>query len=211
MSTLYKYPRTPYLPWSSGTKDDRILSDDSQFHGKSVVCTVKMDGENTSMYRGHIHARSLDSGSHPSRDFVKGIWGGIRHLIEENMRICGENLFAVHSIKYFDLESYFLCFNIWRDEICLSWDETIEICSSLGISPAPVFYRGIYDPEKIKEEFKKTGDQEGYVVRIEGEFDYSDFSKNVAKYVNPVFKRKVDESTEHWQQKKVERNELRKR
>lgn len=36
-----------------------------------VVITEKMDGENTTLYRDGLHARSLDSRHHPSRNWVK--------------------------------------------------------------------------------------------------------------------------------------------
>jgi hypothetical protein len=60
-----KYPRTPHLPWSPGIgDDDRILDDLSSLQGEPVIITVKMDGENTTLARDYIHARSTDSG-HP--------------------------------------------------------------------------------------------------------------------------------------------------
>lgn len=42
-----KYGRTFHLPWSPGAHDDdKTLKDTSQFEGKRVVVTKKMDGEN---------------------------------------------------------------------------------------------------------------------------------------------------------------------
>ncbi|MFT5465446.1 MAG: hypothetical protein ACI8UO_000541 [Verrucomicrobiales bacterium] len=61
MSAFIKYPRTLHLPWSPGsTNDDCFLNGVSHFEGREVVVTEKLDGENTSMYRGGIHARTLD-------------------------------------------------------------------------------------------------------------------------------------------------------
>lgn len=71
MSQKYKYPRTYHVPWSPGTtSDDRLLKSVDQFVGKCVVVTEKMDGENTTMSKDYVHARSLDSMYHPSRDHV---------------------------------------------------------------------------------------------------------------------------------------------
>lgn len=43
----YKYPRTYHLSSSPGkTSDDKVISDMSEFEGKEVVVTEKMDGEN---------------------------------------------------------------------------------------------------------------------------------------------------------------------
>jgi hypothetical protein len=42
-----KYGRTWHLPWSPGAHDDdKTLNDASQFYGKRVIITKKMDGEN---------------------------------------------------------------------------------------------------------------------------------------------------------------------
>ena len=69
-----KYPRTWHLPWSHKVhRNDMQLSDASHFEGKQVVVTIKMDGENTTMYNDYLHARSVDSGNHPSRGWAKSI------------------------------------------------------------------------------------------------------------------------------------------
>ena len=59
-------------------------------------------------------------------------------------------MYAVHSIKYTNLSSYFYIFSIWIDNICLSWDETIEYAEILGLEIVQVIYDGIYDENKIK-------------------------------------------------------------
>jgi hypothetical protein len=99
----------------------------SFFKGKEIICSIKMDGENTNMYSDYIHARSIDSKYHSSRTWVKNFYFKIRHKIPEGWRICGENMYAKHSIHYRHLKSYFLLFSIWdKDNICLSWDETFK-------------------------------------------------------------------------------------
>ena len=126
-SNLIKYPKTLHIPWSLGVNsDDKMLKTTSQFDGRRVIVSEKMDGENTTMMNDSFYARSLDSNNHPSRNFVKGIWGDIRHEIPNGFRICGENLYAQHSLRYENLPSYFMVFSIWDKEKCLSWDETIE-------------------------------------------------------------------------------------
>lgn len=204
-----KYPRTYHLPWSNLLKDDRMLTDDSMFVGKRVILTLKMDGENTTMYNDHIHARSLDSGSHPTRNWVKGLWSQISYLLDDNMRICGENLYAVHSMKYDDLKSYFMMFSMWMDNKCLSWDETVEYSKILGLEMVPVLYDGIYNKEAIIKAFKDhESEHEGYVIRLADEFNYIDFRKSVAKFVRPEFRQALNNSHGHWISKKIETNNL---
>ena len=67
-----KYPRTPHLPWSPGASQDDVFSLDARhFEGQTVIITEKMDGENTTLYRDYLHARSVDGRHHPSRNWVK--------------------------------------------------------------------------------------------------------------------------------------------
>lgn len=214
-----KYPRTHHLPWSQNiSDDDRIIESMRSFENEEVVITTKMDGENTNFYSDYIHARSLDYSSHQSRDRVKAIWASIAHDIPEGWRICGENLYAKHSIHYTNLVSYFLAFSIWNEKNeCLSWEETIEWCKLLNVEPVPIVFRGPWDKALKFMEFyliKGTGyiqngeypdDIEGYVLRVARSFSYGEFRKVVAKYV-----RKNHVTTHgHWMRDKVIPNELR--
>jgi len=204
-----KYPRTYHLPWSNLLKDDRMLENDDHFIGRRVIESLKMDGENTSMYNDYIHARSLDFSSHETRSWVKGLWSRMGYNLDDNMRICGENMYAVHSVKYDDLPSYFLMFSIWIDNKCLSWDETVEYAKILGLETVPVIYDGIYDRDKIIAAFAPyEAKNEGYVVRIADEFNYIDFRRSIAKFVRPEFRQAVNNAHGHWISKKVEVNEL---
>jgi hypothetical protein len=167
-----------------------------------------MDGENTTMYSDLIHARSIDSLNHPSRNWVKQFWGQIRYDIPVGWRICGENLFAKHSIFYSDLPSYFLGFSVWDSyNECLSWDETQTWFNLLGINSIPVMYDGIFDEEKIRELFYTTNwkQQEGYVIRIADQFRYRDFRTCVGKYV----RKNHVQTVKHWMHgQPMIRNEL---
>jgi len=182
MANKFKYPRTPHFPWSPGaTNDDRILKDTSNFEGKSVVITEKMDGENTTLYQEDFHARSLEYAYHVSQSYVKQLHGNIKHDIPVGWRICGENLYAKHSIKYSDLVSYFQVFSIWNDNnVCLSWDDTVDWCKLLGLHHVRVIYKGTYDEDYIKTIPIKSS-MEGYVVRLSTSFSYGNFGKSIAK------------------------------
>lgn len=182
-----KYPRTYHLPWSPGaTDDDKILIDLSCFVGKRVIVTKKMDGENTTMYSDNIHARSLDSRGGVDRDWCKTFWSQIAHNIPVGWRICGENLWAKHSIYYTDLPSYFMGFSVWDDtNTCLNWDDTIQYFELLGISSVPVMYDFVWDERlvrKLHTELLPNAD-EGFVIRSADSFHYDQFKNNVAKYV----------------------------
>jgi len=177
-----KYPRTYHLPWSEGMNDDdRMMPSLKQFEGQRVIVTEKLDGENTTMYNDHIHARSVDSRNHPSRNWVKNFWSGFAHDIPEGYRVCGENMFAEHSIHYSNLGTYFFGFSVWNQEVCLSWDETTEWFEMMDIIPVPVLYDGLFDPD-MRYEFNQDT-QEGYVVRLADSFNLSEFRTKVGKVV----------------------------
>jgi hypothetical protein len=199
-----KYPRTYHLPWSDCVgKDDRIITNFKSFEGKRVIVTEKMDGENTTMYHDYIHARSIDSKSHPTQSWVRSLHAGIRHNVKPGWRLCGENLYAKHSISYTELESFFYLFSVWDDKnTCLSWDETVEYALLLGVPTVPAIYDGVWSERAIREIGIDTETQEGYVVRIADSFPYVNFRSCVAKYVrkNHVV------GTHHWRFSDIELN-----
>jgi hypothetical protein len=161
----------------------------------------------TSLYRDYMHARSLDEEHHESRGWVKKLHAEICWNIPEGWRICGENLYALHSIAYNDLPSYFLVFSIWNENnICLSWDDTVEYAALLGLQTVRVMYRGLWNESLIRS-FEKTIDtkvQEGYVVRLANSFSYAAFRKSVAKFV----RKDHVQTTHNWKQRQVVKNLL---
>lgn len=197
-----KYSRTYHLPWSPGINDDdKALKDCSQFEGRRVVISKKMDGENTTCYSdGHIHARSIDSRSGEDRAWVKKfLTENVCYNLPDGWRICGENLWAEHSIRYDDLPSYFMGFSIWNEHnTCLSWYETLEYFALLGITAVPIIYDGLWDEWKVRDIEKDLSwdKDEGYVVRLADSFKYGEFRKSVAKYVRAGHVQTV----RHWRQ-----------
>lgn len=216
-----KYSRTPHLPFSPGaTDDDRMLRDCFCFESKEIVITEKLDGECTTVYSdGYTHARSLDSASHPSRSWIKQYASQWAHELEPGFRVCGENLYAFHSILYTQLPTYFFVFGIYdSDNRCLSWSETEDWCSLLGLHTVPVRYRGPWRQDLVlsqwngqgafptfgsKEQFPKWPTDfepckaEGYVVRTEAAFAYKEFGLSVAKWV----RKEHVQTDSHWMER----------
>jgi hypothetical protein len=158
-----------------------------------------MDGENTSMYSDHIHARSIDSKGGEDRAWVKNFWANLCYEIPDGWRVCGENLWAEHSIHYAGLESYFYGFSIWDDRnVCRNWDETKLWFELLGITPVPVIYDGIWDEKKIRAIEKELvwERDEGYIVRVADSFTYGQFRSSIAKFV----RKGHVQTTKHWRQ-----------
>lgn len=198
-----KYPRTYHVPWSPGvTSDDKLFTQEevtAMFSGETVVITEKLDGENTTIYHdGTIHARSLDSPSHETRSWVKHLATNLVGRIPEGVRICGENVYARHSIHYTTLNSYFYVFGIYNKDTCLSWADTKKLCTELGLMHVPEQYIGEWNENAIKQICGKiskfSNECEGYVIRLAKSFNAGDFAISVAKYVRPNHV----QSEEHW-------------
>jgi hypothetical protein len=205
---IVKYPRTFHLPWSPGiSDDDEVLNDLSGFRGHEVVLTEKMDGENCTMYTDRIHARSLDSAHHESRSWVKNFWSSIKHKIPIRWRICGENMYAQHSIAYDSLQSYFYGFSIWDEyNICQSWRDTLTYFELLGIVPVrQVYINSTFIEDEVKEICENVPPNvEGYVLRRTDSFRFDEFTKYVAKYV----RKNHVQTNEHWMTSKIIPNKL---
>ena len=209
-----KYPRTYHMPFSPGaSSDDKILPGLDHFRGRRVIGTIKKDGENATLYRDHYHARSLNSKHHPSRDWIKGFWNAVRHDIPEEWRVCGENLFARHSIGYTDLRSFFYGFSVWNERnVCLDWDATLEWFSLIGssaglhIEPVEMVYDGLFDEQAVRricEDLVGRG-EEGMVLRVADAFAYRDFRYSAAKYVRADHV----QTDQHWMHREVVANSL---
>jgi hypothetical protein len=202
-----KYGRTFHFPQSPGLQnDDRVHQTVDQWDGMEVVVTLKMDGENTTFYNDYMHARSLEYESHPSRTFIKSIWGRVAHNIPEGFRLCGENVTAVHSIEYTELESYFYVFSIWDGATSLSWDDTLEYSGVLDLVTVPVLYRGMYHSTLV-DEIAASLDlehQEGFVLRPARSFKLREFPRLIGKWV----RKSHVSSSSHWMREQVRYNGL---
>jgi len=198
------------MPFSPGYSfDDELLNDLSIFDGLDVVVTEKMDGENTSLYKTHWHARGLDSRrKHESRDWLANFWASKAHKIPQHWRFCGENLYAKHSIQYTNLQDYFYGFSVWNaDNIALSWKDTLKVFQDAKIVSVPVIYEGKFSFETLTSISSRINTQfnEGFVLRYSGEIPYKDFGIYVAKWVRPYH---VQPDSKHWFASKVIKNSL---
>lgn len=126
--------------------------------------------------------------------------------IPKDYRICGEYLYAEHSIHYEELETYFMVFSVWNGDFCLSWEDTKKFCEELNLKIVPILYEGVYDTnitKKIAEEVVNRGG-EGIVVRVIDSFSYNDFSNSIAKYV----RKNHLQTSDNWNFTEIKKNSL---
>jgi len=207
----FKYGRTFHLPFSQQlTGDDKLHPNPTVFNAIQTVITPKMDGENTCLYHdGFIHARSIDSTDHPSRQYVKNMWNQKAHLLPPNWRIYGENLYAQHSIPYNNLTAYFQAFAIYNEHnIRLDYDDFTKWCDELQIYYVkPIIIITSFDNLQHAQSAFQTAlsqNHEGIVITTYKGFPFDDMSLHTAKAVreNHV------QTDQHWMHKPMTKNTL---
>jgi hypothetical protein len=218
-----KQHRIAHVPWSEGVAaDDVHLADMRHFTGREVVVTAKLDGESTTLYPDHLHARSLDSLPHPSQSKVRQFHATVRGMIPDGWRVVVENCAAVHTYRYEHLESLFPVTAIWNERNeRLPWDEVTAYAEMLGLPTAPVLYRGSYDEALVRacQRGEVDGDpQEGWVLSLAESFPYGEAHRRVVKFVSGAFRQALERSQAesaalgrrgHWRFKPVEWNRRR--
>lgn len=189
------YPKTPHLPFSPGVNpDDTRISDCKHLLEAEVVVTEKLDGGNCCLKDGQVFGRThAQPASHESFSAVKELAANLGPQLE-GVQLFGENMQAVHSIEYGNLQSFFYVFAARRGNSWLSWDETTRLAEDLGLPMVPLVFRGKFDsPERLqkcletwKAEKSAVGadvEAEGFVVRRSAAIHEKAFQDEVAKFV----------------------------
>lgn len=213
-----KYGRTYHYTFSPGTTSDDRINHMYWNHVKkisSIIHTEKLDGENTCIKKIGVFARSHAAPTlHRWADYLKIKWSMIKNDLND-LEIFGENLFAIHSIKYINLEDHFFVFGIRYKNTWLSWEETKFYAGMLDFKTVPellivspteqkLYETQIFDIVKNQSTFGSLDNgsklpcrMEGIVSRNTQEYNVSDFKMNVFKYV----RKDHVKTDEHWSSK----------
>jgi hypothetical protein len=205
-----KYPRTFHFPFSLGaTNDDRIAPDFDNLVGVPIVITEKLDGENTCLNARGVFARSHSAPTrNPWASYLWQYWDMLNQQLQD-LELFGESLFAVHSLTYTQLESYFYLFAIRQGEDWLSWEDVKFYAGLIDFPTVPVLFEGVVptaqalqnliedlvkQPSKLCDEHIGFTEREGVVVRLQASFSNDAFPTSVLKWVraNHV------QTDEHW-------------
>lgn len=218
-----KYPHTPYFDFSPAVSEkDRKRKDVyinlEDLLNKPLVFTIKMDGSNLGMTREKVFARNGMDARHKSFDLAKSFHNKIKKEIPEDEIWFGEWLYAKHSIKYTNLESYYQLFAVYFVEedywTGISWIK--HRAEMHNFKMVPLLTRDYMhgpqygDIKTLKQVIQQEGDrvirggQEGIVVRTRDGFYTKDINQSMAKYV----RKDHVQTDEHWKTQKIERNLL---
>ncbi|MFN7117432.1 MAG: RNA ligase family protein [Saprospiraceae bacterium] len=219
MSQSHKYGRTYHFPFSPGTtSDDRINYAywEQLSNLQKVVHTEKLDGENTCLNQYGVFARSHAAPTvHLWAAYLRERWQMINKDLG-NLEVFGENLYAIHSIQYLDLEQHFYVFAIREEDRWLSWEEVKFYAAALDFLTVPEIK--LVEPT-LKADFEvdilqlvqqesafqsidvhtgKASAMEGIVTRnVEG-FSVEAFAENVFKYVRKDHVKTDEHWTRNW-------------
>lgn len=220
MGVSRKYGRTFHFDFSPGTtSDDRINREwwDDISKVENVIHTEKLDGENTCQNGIGIFARSHAAPTrHPWSDYLKPKFSMIQNDLKEgNIELFGENIYAIHSIIYPNIEHHFYIFGVRVLDTWLSWEEVQWYADFFEFPTVPVI--GQHKVSDITKDALKdyvienallpsafgslqNGDDikpcsmEGIVTRNLDEYAVDDMAKNVFKYV----RKDHVQTDQHW-------------
>jgi hypothetical protein len=215
-----KYGRTYHYPFSPGTtSDDRInydyWSDLQQI--KTVVHTEKLDGENNCLNKWGVFARSHAAPTtSPWTATLREFWQRVKYELGD-LEIFLENLYAVHSIRYQQLEQHFYVFAVREFDRWLSWEEVQFYAAMLDLPTVPqidiestpgnqslfeqkimniVGTAGAFDP--VDTATNKPCTLEGIVSRNAASFHRDSFAHNVFKWVRKGHVKTNEHWTRNW-------------
>eukprot|EP01084_Bolivina_argentea_P290673 499351_1 len=199
-----KFPSIPHLSFSPQINDDDIIINDTKlFNGDSnsykLCIHEKLDGGNCCILKGNVYARTHKHPTkHPWFNTVKDLIRSQPLFYDDkytNLMIFGENMTAIHSIKYNNLTSYFYIFAVYNPytKIWYSVKDVQKIANKLNIPTAPLLFKGNFnslkeiknwmDKEIQNQSMLGSKNREGFVIRIDSSFPMKQFQKSMAKYV----------------------------
>ncbi|MDU1891794.1 MAG: RNA ligase family protein [Dysgonomonas sp.] len=221
-----KYGRTYHFPFSPGTtSDDRINHtywDDIQ-RIKTLVHTEKLDGENNCLNRFGVFARSHAAPTtSPWTNQIRERWELIKRDLG-SIELFGENLYAVHSIEYQRIESYYYIFAVRCLDKWLSWEEVKFYAALFDFPTVPeLSIQNVCDlsQESLEKQIVEWASEpsifgssdtqtqydctrEGIVSRNIEEYVVSDFPHNVFKYVRKGHVKTDEHWTRNWKRAKL--------
>ena len=219
MSTFnIKFPRIAHFPFSpqvvaGGARDDRIAGTgwDHYLRKHGYVQMEKMDGSNVCLTDKGVYPRGSGVLAPETYDWLKAKHAEIKHQIPKTYRIYGENMYAVHSVEYKNLKSYFYVFAVYDTEY-RKWLNPLRmdgIARRLGFETSVRAISGVPDTENFERDFERMyrvrttredeyrRDMEGFVVWANTEIPEHMFSKMVFKWV----RQDHVQTDEHWTRK----------
>lgn len=221
-----KYGRTYHFNFSPGTTSDDRISHNYWEHISKLdrfILTEKLDGENNCLSEHGVFARShaATTESRWTKD-IRQRWQSMKYDLKGGVQIFLENLYAIHSIEYKNLEQHYFVFAVRDNGRCMCWEEVEWWAKQFDFPTVPVLQK--IEPKKWQEDDLRATviqlasmpselqshnhvmDNSGNIINGESctregivgvnmaEYLLRDFDKNCFKYVRA----KHVKTDEHW-------------
>lgn len=165
MEESRKYKRSLHAHISLGTtSDDRFIPFGyvkAFADMKDLVLTEKLDGQNNCLSKKGVFARShVAPSAHPWDKPLIDRWNLIKHDLKD-LEIFGENMYAIHSIAYRQLESYYYVFAVREGEYWLSWEEVKFYAAMLDFPTVPEIPIRV----KLREMYQENRDENAILAQ----------------------------------------------
>lgn len=223
MSISKKYGRTYHYPFSKGTTSDDRINDDWYNNIQKIDMVghfEKMDGENTCIKDIGVFSRSHAAPTrNPWAQYLKPLQEKLKGDLEkEGLEIFGENIYAIHSIEYLNVENHFFVFGMRKMDMWLSWEEVKYYTDFFELQTVPLL--GMWKPKfytekqyqkgieniisnpselgSIDAKTKEVCNMEGLVTRNIDEFPVGDNGSINSEHVFKWVREGHVKTDEHW-------------
>lgn len=205
-----KFPRTYHLPYSPGkTSDDKahsVAHIETNFLGKLLYITEKLDGECQYWDNASYHLRSESSTGDYLRSRSKSKWASIAYKIPSHIGLYIEDISNEHSIRYVNKDNPFYLIAAFDKESkhLFSYEYLEQLACAYTLQVIPLLGKQFISSYTDLEESVVTttsnsstlgGDLEGVVLypKLDNVL-ISGWSDNTAKWV----RKDHVKTTEHW-------------
>lgn len=222
-----KFPRISHFPFSpqvvaGQAREDRVaaLDWDHYLRKHGYVVMEKMDGSNVCLTREGVYPRGSGVLAPETFDWLKAKHAEMGHLLHSALRIYGENMYAVHSIEYKNLENYFYVFAVYDTEY-RKWYSPVKVATvaaDLEFGSSIKSVNRVPKTEDFERDFEREyrvrttrndeyrSDMEGFVVWANTDIPAHMFSKMVFKWVRQGHVQTDEHWTRKWKKAKLGEN-----
>jgi len=224
MTDFIKFPHTPHLLWlnKNSPREDKILSKDEvdDFLKGNIIVEEKVEGANIGLslsQEGAILVQNrgnyIGHSSHPQ---FSPLWSwiyekpGLQKPLSDGLFLFGEWCFARHSVLYKELPDWFLLFDVYDRPSHKFWSAKRRnaLGRKTGLKTVPKIAEGIFSRNELLKLISNSsltdGPMEGIYLRRESD----SFLIDRAKIVRPEF---IQNMTEHWTKRSLQKNMIIKR
>ena len=221
MTDFIRFPRTPHLAWSGGTKprDDKVMSPEAvaSFLASPVVVEEKVDGANLGLsladdvlrvqHRGDLVDLAMDRDYPRLAGWLEEHGREIASIIGPNLVIFGEWCVLRHSVPYDALPDWFLAFDVYdrNHRRFLASDRRDALIERIGLVSVPSVSAGCFTIASLRaligESRLGPSMMEGVVLRREA----NGWLEARAKLVRPDF---LPADATHWRARRRITNRL---